>query len=105
MVLSLSKITSNYGTSLIRPLLAYLWLVLPVYLLYIICSNDSSSTFEKCYEIPSKLSIVESIKFFIPIRAFDPNLIAFALSLDILGRVASTFLIYNFIRATRRFIS
>lgn len=107
IVLYWSKNFSDYGQSFIKPLF---WLILGHFILfsfalifngfdhlYISWSNASSSAFEEAFE-----------KYFIyinPLRKFEVSFSGYLIVLDILMRIWSSYMIYNIIRASRRFIS
>lgn len=107
IILHLSKNFSDYGQSFIKPLF---WLLLGHLILftfalifkgfdplYISWSDASSSAFEKAFE-----------KYFIyinPLRKFEVSFSGYLIVLDILMRIWSSYMIYNIIRASRRFIS
>lgn len=107
VVLHWSKLFSNYGQSFIRPLI---WLLLGHLIMFIIAialqgyetlylswSNASEEAFREAFE-----------KYFLyinPLRKLETTLPGYLIVLDLLMRVWSSYMIYNIIRASRRFIS
>lgn len=107
VVLYWSKLFSNYGQSFIRPLI---WLLLGHLImfnlaillqgfkpLYFSLSNASEEAFREAFE-----------KYFLyinPLRKLEITLPGYLIILDLLIRIWSSYMIYNIIRASRRFIS
>lgn len=107
VVLHWSKFFSDYGQSFIRPLI---WLLLGHLVmffiaillhgfepLYISISNASEEAFRETFE-----------KYFLyinPLRKLETTLPGYLIVLDLLMRIWSSYMIYNIIRASRRFIS
>jgi hypothetical protein len=107
VVLYCSKLFSDYGQSFIRPLI---WLLLGHFIifttammlqgfepLYISWSNASKEAFKLAFE-----------KYFLyinPLRKLETTLPGYLIVLDLLMRIWSSYMIYNIIRASRRFIS
>ncbi|MBV4357358.1 hypothetical protein [Pinibacter aurantiacus] len=107
VILHWSRIFSNYGQSFIRP---FLFLLIGHFLLFslAVClngllplhysySNPTSEGFREAFE-----------KFFIyinPLRRLEMSLTGYLVVIDIFMRVWSSYMLYNIIRATRRFIS
>jgi hypothetical protein len=107
IVLHWSSLFSNYGQSFIKPLF---WLVFGHFLLftfalflggfeplYISYNNANWSAFEEAFE-----------KYFIyinPLRKLEMSFSGYLIVLDLLMRIWASYMIYNIIRASRRFIS
>lgn len=107
IILIWSKTFSDYGQSFIKPLF---WLLFGHYILFVVgilfngfghlhvslCAPTAAG-FEEAFE-----------KFFIyinPLRRFETSLSGYLIFLDLLMRIWSSYMIYNLIRASRRFIS
>jgi len=106
LILRLSYLTSNYGQSIFLPLV---WLIVGHFLffsvglilggylpLHISYSNPTSEGFKRAFEY-----------FFIyinPVRKAETSLSGYLIVLDIIMRIWSSYMIYNIIRASRRFI-
>lgn len=107
VILLWSKVFSDYGQSLIKPLS---WLVFGHLLLFLIALFFNGFS-------PLRISICDPTaegfenafhKFFIyinPLRKVETSLPGYLILLDLLMRIWSSFMIYNIIRASRRFIS
>lgn len=107
IILIWSKSFSDYGQSFIKPLL---WLLFGHYILFILAlvfngfnplhisfCEPTASGFKEAFE-----------KFFIyinPLRRLETSLSGYLILLDLLMRIWSSYMIYNLIRASRRFIS
>lgn len=107
VILLFSKIFSDYGQSFIKPLF---WLFMGHYFLFLAAllfngfeplhisfSEPTSVGFEQAFE-----------KYFIyinPFRSLETSLSGYLILLDFLMRIWSSYMIYNLIRASRRFIS
>jgi len=107
LILIWSKKFSDYGQSFIKPLF---WLLFGHYLLFILAllfngfnplhislCEPTASGFKEAFE-----------KFFIyinPLRRLETSLSGYLILLDLLMRIWSSYMIYNIIRASRRFIS
>jgi uncharacterized protein YjbI with pentapeptide repeats len=107
IILYLSKFFSGYGQSFFKPLI---WLLLGHFILFIIAivldgfaplclswSDASEEAFRKAFE-----------KYFIyinPLRKLETTLSGYLIALDLSMRIWSSYMIYNIIRASRRFIS
>lgn len=106
LILGASKYFSNYGQSFIKPLLSLLFGHLFFFIIAILCdgftplhlSNEPTFMgFEVAFE-----------KFFIyinPLRKVETSFSGYLILLDLLMRIWSSYMIYNLIRASRRFIS
>lgn len=107
VVLYWSKHFSDYGQSFIRPLIWLLFghlimFIIAVMLngfenLYISWNDASEEAFREAFE-----------KYFIyinPLRKLETTLPGYLIVLDLLMRIWSSYMIYNMIRASRRFIS
>lgn len=107
VILLFSKTFSDYGQSFIKPLF---WLLMGHSFLFFIAllfngfvplhisfSEPSSDGFKQAFE-----------KFFIyinPFRRLETSLSGYLIILDLIMRIWSSYMIYNLIRASRRFIS
>lgn len=107
MILLLSKVFSDYGQSFIKPfsglLIGHLILFLIALLfngfepLHISLNEPTAEGFREAFE-----------KFFIyinPLRRLETSLFGYLILLDLVMRIWSSYMIYNLIRASRRFIS
>ncbi|MES2616796.1 MAG: hypothetical protein V4613_02900 [Bacteroidota bacterium] len=107
LILCWSKFFSDYGQSFIKPLF---WLLIVHFMLFIIAllsgglsplsisfCNATADGFREAFE-----------KFFIyinPLRNFEISFSGYLVILDFTMRIWSSYMIYNLIRASRRFIS
>jgi hypothetical protein len=107
MILLWSKTFSDYGLSFIKPLF---WLLFGHYILFLIAilfhgfdplqisiCEPTASGFQEAFE-----------KFFIyinPLRRLETSFSGYLILIDLIMRIWSSYMIYNLIRATRRFIS
>lgn len=107
VVLYWSKLFSDYGQSFIRPLIWLLFGHLIMFIaaillngfdpLFISWNNASEEAFREAFE-----------KYFLyinPLRKLETTLAGYLIVLDLLMRIWSSYMIYNIIRASRRFIS
>ncbi len=107
MILLWSKTFSDYGQSFIKPLI---WLVVGHYILFLIALlfNGFNPLHISICE-PTAAGFQEAFeKFFIyinPLRRLDTSFSGYLIFLDLLMRIWSSYMIYNLIRASRRFIS
>lgn len=107
IILHWSKLFSDYGQSFIRPLI---WLLLGHFILFILAimlngfeslaislNNASVEAFRIAFE-----------KYFLyinPLRKLETTFTGYLIILDLFMRIWSSYMIYNIIRASRRFIS
>lgn len=107
VILLFSKTFSDYGQSFIKPLF---WLLVGHYILFLLAllfkgfdplhislSQPTAAGFKEAFE-----------KFFIyinPLRRLETSLSGYLIILDLTMRIWSSYMIYNLIRASRRFIS
>lgn len=107
MILLWSKTFSDYGQSFIKPLF---WLLSGHYILFLLALlfngfnplhisvfHPTAEGFQEAFE-----------KFFIyinPLRRLETSFSGYLISLDLVMRIWSSYMIYNLIRASRRFIS
>jgi hypothetical protein len=107
LILFLSKITSNYGLSLKRPLILILTNCIPFYLL--VLKEKIPGVYSTSFFSSTHLGICNAIAQFLymlnPLRKFELDLNGSALIFDIWIRIISSYAIYNIIRVTRRFIN
>jgi hypothetical protein len=107
MILLWSKIFSDYGQSFIKPLI---WLLFGHYILFLIALlfNGFNPLHISICE-PTAAGFQEAFeKFFIyinPLRRLETSFSGYLIFLDLLMRIWSSYMIYNLIRASRRFIS
>jgi hypothetical protein len=107
MILLWSKTFSDYGQSFIKPLI---WLLFGHYILFLIALlfNGFDPLYISIYE-PTEAGFQEAFeKFFIyinPLRRLETSFSGYLIFLDLLMRIWSSYMIYNLIRASRRFIS
>lgn len=107
LILSFSKIFSDYGQSFIKPLFFLLLVHLIMFILavslnglaplHISFANPTAQGFKTAFE-----------NYFIyinPLRKLETSLSGYLILLDLLMRVWSSYMIFNIIRASRRFIS
>lgn len=107
IILLFSRSFSDFGQSFVKPLS---WLLVGHFILFLIAlllngyyplrisfSEPTATGFEEAFE-----------KFFIyinPLRRLETSLSGYLILLDFLMRIWSSYMIYNIIRASRRFIS
>lgn len=104
IILLLSKVTSNYGQSLLRPLLTItLFNGLLFYWLYTLNATTFNGYNLSKIENYSN-TIAEFIKTSNPLHKNNPELNGMPFLIDTLIRIISSYSIYNLIRATRRFV-
>ncbi len=107
LILHWSKVFSDYGQSFIKPLFWLLFGHLTLFFaalllkgfapLHISLCNPTAEGFKNAFE-----------KYFIyinPLRKLETSLSGYLIILDLLMRIWSSYMIYNLIRASRRFIS
>ncbi len=106
-ILYLSHYASNYGQSMVRPIIFLFLLNGPLFLLlvyllyfpnvYIVSPENSSwNGFGN--------ALAAFIKFNNPLRKNEDDLKSWALIIDYMMRIIASYTIYNIIRASRRFI-
>lgn len=107
VILLWSKTFSDYGQSFIKPLF---WLLVGHHILFILAllfNGFSPLHISLCD--PTAIGFKEAFeKFFIyinPLRRLETSLSGYLIFLDLLMRIWSSYMIYNLIRASRRFIS
>ncbi len=107
LILIWSNAFSDYGQSFIKPLF---WLLLGHYILFILAllfNGFNPLHISLC--APTAAGFKEAFeKFFIyinPLRRLETSLSGYLILLDLLMRIWSSYMIYNLIRASRRFIS
>lgn len=105
LIISLSRISSDFGLSIIRPVL-FLFIVN-------VCFFIGLFLLENAYSGPIAISInsgslIDKIGLFIqylnPLHNYDETLKGAGVIIDSIMRIVSSYSIYNFIRASRRFI-
>jgi hypothetical protein len=107
VILLLSKAFSDYGQSFIKPLF---WLLVGHYILFtlaLLFNGFSPLHITLCD--PTAVGFKEAFEMFFiyinPLRSFENSLSGYLIFLDLLMRIWSSYMIYNLIRASRRFIS
>lgn len=107
IVLYLSKVTSDFGNSWIRPIFFILITSAMLFPIYFHTLNFDPNA-DCCQTLPlverASVLVKEWIKFCLPIRTIDFDLPLLSLLCDLLMRLVSSYGIYNFIRATRQFV-
>jgi hypothetical protein len=107
LILFGSKYFSDYGQSFFKPLI---WLLVGHFVFFIIaiCFNGFATLHLSISE-PTCRGFEEAFeKFFIyinPLRKVDTSFSGYLIIIDLLMRIWSSYMIYNLIRASRRFIS
>lgn len=103
LIILLSKVTSNYGQSLFLPLLS---LIIINGLLFAFFCASGNFDFFVGKNIADKVTnvIAEFIRINNPLHKNDPELTRLPFIIDMCIRIVSSYSIYNFIRATRRFV-
>ena len=107
VILLWSGVFSDYGQSFVKPLF---WLLFGHYILFILALlfNGFNPLHISLCE-PTAAGFKEAFeKFFIyinPLRRLETSLTGYLILLDLLMRIWSSYMIYNIIRASRRFIS
>ncbi|MEC5171391.1 hypothetical protein [Chryseobacterium nepalense] len=107
IILNLSSLLSDYGQSFIKPLL---YLLLGHYVLFstAIALNGFNDLQISIFDPTWNGLMIAFEKFFIyinPFRKTDTSFSGYLIILDILMRIWSSYMIYNIVRATRRFIN
>lgn len=107
LILHWSRTLSDYGQSFIKPLA---WLLLGHYILFLtalLCNGFAPLHISLCK--PTGAGFEEAFeKYFLyinPLRRLEVSLPGYLILLDLLMRIWSSYMIYNLIRASRRFIS
>ncbi|HEX2629848.1 MAG TPA: pentapeptide repeat-containing protein [Chitinophagaceae bacterium] len=96
LIIRLSYLTSNYGQSILRPLIWLLGGHLVFFLIGISTNGIEVNNFEQAFE-----------KYFIyinPLHKLDDFLKGYLTIVDLVMRIWSSYMLYNIIRASRRFI-
>ncbi len=103
-ILFLSRIGSNYGQSLLRPI-AFLVIVNGVlFTLYELSAKGAALPNIDGLLLHPINELAKFIWFLNPFRKEQPDVTSMALIIDIIMRIVSSYCIYNIIRASRRFI-
>lgn len=107
VILHWSKFFSDYGQSFVKPLF---WLLVGHLILFLVAiSFNGFSPLQISLCNPTSTAFKEAFeKYFVyinPLRRLEVSLAGYLIVLDILMRVWSSYMIYNLIRASRRFIS
>jgi len=105
-ILYLSSLTSNYGQSLRRPFFGLIFINALLYFLMVSIFNYEG------YEISvnhiswssTTNAFAEFIRLVNPLHRNEPELRGWLLIIDIIIRIWSSYMIYNLVRASRRFI-
>lgn len=106
-ILLWSKVFSDYGQSFIKPLL---WLLFGHYFFFTLALAFSGFyPLHISFLQPTALGFQEAFRTYLiyinPFRRLEISLPGYLILLDLLMRVWSSYMIYNLIRASRRFIS
>lgn len=103
-ILKFSHCTSNYGQSLLLPIV---WITVFNGLLFWLMYISGGTKFSS-YDFSNSSNYFDTIGEFLrlvnPLHKNDPELKGISLCLDIILRISSSYFLYNIIRATRRFI-
>ncbi|HTB52667.1 MAG TPA: hypothetical protein VK718_07820 [Ferruginibacter sp.] len=106
LILIFSRRTSNYGQSLMWPIV---WLIAINLTCFIFLINvfryDNYSIFSNTNLASSINATAEFLRLINPLHKNEPEFTGGKLIIDLFMRVCSSYMIYNIIRATRRFIS
>jgi hypothetical protein len=107
LILILSRLFSNYGSSFLRPLLGILvstWCIL-LLLIGIYNHHGLAIVFPQNADSEAlKIAAEEYFQLLNPFHETDESLHGWALMWDLLSRVLSSYFIYSLIRSTRRFL-
>ena len=104
LIISLSRATSNFGQSITRPLV---WLILGHFVLFAcLVQKKAFPSFAFSITHASWKGFWEAWKYYFetinPLRKYEPeNKFVF---MDLMMRIWASYMVYNFIRASRRFI-
>ena len=107
VILHWSKLFSDYGQSFIKP---FFWLLFGHLILFItaLLLNGFEPLHITLYNPTAKAFREAFEKYFIyinPLRKLETSLSGYLIFLDLLMRIWSSYMLYNIIRASRRFIS
>lgn len=104
LVLSLSYITSNFGQSIWRPLLSLITVSALIY--FTLSFSGATSVFNpQLSSMEGWVStFAEIIEFANPFHKYDQQLTGISYLADLLMRIIASYLLYNLIRASRRFV-
>jgi len=106
IVLQLSSWTSDFGQSLWRPISTIFVIGMPLFIVTIMCGGLDGYYFSWCNT--SVKSIMNTfpgfLNFINPLRRYDATDVSWGLLSDFLMRIISSYCIFNFVRATRRFV-
>lgn len=104
LIIKFSYWFSDYGQSYMRPIF---WLLIGHYVLFSIASSSGvfkPIQFHWHFELPSANVFYEYFRLLNPLRRPDETFKGYSIIIDIVMRIWSSYMIYNIIRATRRFI-
>jgi hypothetical protein len=107
VILHFSRIFSNYGQSFLRPLF---WLLAGHLLFFIVALALNGFwplhiSFAKPTSDGFKIAFERYFIYINPLRRLETSLSGYLILLDLLMRIWSSYMIYNIVRATRRFIT
>lgn len=105
LVLKFSQWTSSYGTSIRRPIFAMV--VLNLFPFYLLLSSGAINGLTNEFDfslLGIEAAIGEFLKLINPFRTYNNSLQGFQIFWDFLIRIISSYCIFNFIRASRRFV-
>lgn len=105
-VLKLSDWTSEFGQSLWRPIRTILVVGAPLFIITIMCGGIDKYYFSFCnHDVSAMFNTIPGFLSFInPLRKYEESDVHWGLLPDFLMRIVSSYCIYNFVRATRRFV-
>ncbi|MBW8687253.1 hypothetical protein [Chitinophaga rhizophila] len=105
IILLLSKITSNYGQSFAAPLVTILVTGVPLFVLMVAFNKIPPLKLGFNFSLGNiSTTVAHWLNFINPLRRYDNQDVNGGLIFDFVMRIISSFCIYNFIRATRRFV-
>lgn len=104
-VLWLSEYTSDFGQSLWRPIRTILLTGVPFFMVLIACGGIKELNTEFNFSLPRvSITLGQFFHFLNPLRRYDPKEINAVILLDMLMRIITSYCLFNFLRATRRFV-
>ena len=105
LILCLSRWTSNFGLSISRPLIIMTLFCGVLFSCLVSLSYFPGLLPEFNLSFDSiMITLANFINFLNPLRRLDTKPITAGLTLDVISRIIVSYCIYNFIRATRRFV-
>ncbi|GAA3929290.1 hypothetical protein GCM10022209_23760 [Chitinophaga oryziterrae] len=105
IVLRLSKLTSNYGQSFLRPLVTLL-VVGIILFTWLVALGTFSDLYITCQ--PNLRGMISTIPYMLefanPVHKYELGLTGGPYVIELMMRIISAYCIYNIVRATRRFV-